>query len=167
MPATFPATSPTPSFFETPIFNTQIITYNNKNQQRIQRNSVEQWKFQAWWKVLSLANKEAIQQFFLARKGRFESFTLIHPQPSQIIGTDALNYTCKLTHTAASGNRPTTGGSYTTYWNQTGNKGITWVSGYKYKYDFLVTFMEDMANFEYWQYMLWRLNTIEFLEVAA
>jgi len=52
--------------------------------------------------------------------------------PMQVIGTDALNYTCILSHTAADANKPVTGGSYATYWSQTGTAGGVWASGTAY-----------------------------------
>lgn len=167
MPVTFPSVSPSLSFFEIPEFSTHIISYGNKIEQRIQGNSAERWRFKLWWRVLSEQDKQTLQQFFLARKGAFEAFTFNHPNPSQVIGTNSQNYTCIKTHTADSTNRPITGASYTTYWTQSGNRGITWVSGDKYKYEFLVRFKEDASNFEYFVYKLWRLNEIELIEVNA
>jgi len=51
---------------------------------------------------------------------------------SQVIGTDTLNYTCIVNHTAAAANKPITGGSYATYWTQTGSGGVAWVDGTSY-----------------------------------
>lgn len=164
---TFPSVSPSLSFFETTEFATQVIGYKNKVEQRIQLNSGERWRFRLQWRTLSEQDKQTIQQFFLARRGRFESFTFNHPNPSQVIGSDSLNYTCIKTHTAASTNKPVTGASYATYWAQSGNRGITWASGDKYKYEFIVRFKEDANNFEYFVYRLWRCNEIELIEVSA
>jgi len=41
-----------------------------------------------------------------------------------VLGTDNLNYRCILGHTATAGDRPITGGSYTTYWEVC--DGTTW-----------------------------------------
>jgi hypothetical protein len=41
-----------------------------------------------------------------------------------VLGTDNLNYRCILGHTSAAGDRPITGGSYTTYWEVC--DGTTW-----------------------------------------
>lgn len=68
----------------------------------------------------------ALQKFF------------VHPVPrtvttgSEVLGSDGLNYTCILKHTASSVNEPVTGESYSLYWQQEGNAGIAWVSGTEY-----------------------------------
>lgn len=53
--------------------------------------------------------------------------------PSEVIGTDGLNYTCTADHTAADAYKPVTGGSWGTYWSQKGSSGTAWTSGKKYK----------------------------------
>lgn len=51
-----------------------------------------------------------------------------------VVGTDSNNYKCIKSHTADSSNRPITGASYATYWEQTSTlSGSTWVSGTNYK----------------------------------
>jgi len=61
-----------------------------------------------------------------------DSFTAESIAPMQVTGTDDLNYTCILSHTAADANKPVTGGSYATYWSQTGTAGVAWVTGKAY-----------------------------------
>jgi len=51
---------------------------------------------------------------------------------SEVIGTDSLNYRCRLTHTAAATNKPITGEDYATYWSQLGAVGVAWASGTQY-----------------------------------
>ena len=46
-----------------------------------------------------------------------------------VVGTDSNVYRCKVSHTAATANKPVTGGSYTTYWEQVTE---TWSSGQNY-----------------------------------
>lgn len=53
-------------------------------------------------------------------------------KPSEVIGTDSQNYRCISSHTAAASNRPITGGSWATYWEQGGSSGVAWVSGSAY-----------------------------------
>ncbi len=165
MPETFPSINPWYSLFESPVFATRVIEYGNKIEQRIQTNSNEQWRFQLQWDILSEADKQTLQQFYLNRKGKFEAFTWNHPEPSQVKGTDGLNYTCKKTHIATNDNKPITGGSYATYWTKAGNRGITWASGSKYKYDFLCRFNDDAVNYEYFNFKLWKWNKVELIEV--
>lgn len=53
-----------------------------------------------------------------------------------VLGTDSNDYRCILKHTAASANKPVTGGSYATNWVAdplaTGTIGKTWVDGWSY-----------------------------------
>ncbi len=51
---------------------------------------------------------------------------------SEVTGTDATIYTCKISHTAAALNRPITGADYATYWVAGGATGGAWVSGTDY-----------------------------------
>ncbi len=52
--------------------------------------------------------------------------------PSEVTGTDANVYTCILSHTSSTDNRPITGGNYTTYWVEDGETGGVWGSGADY-----------------------------------
>jgi hypothetical protein len=61
-----------------------------------------------------------------------DEITRLATSPSEVMGTDTLNYRCIIGHTAAAGNRPITGGSWATYWEQAGTAGITWLSGANY-----------------------------------
>lgn len=52
---------------------------------------------------------------------------------SECIGTDTLNYTCILSHTAVTGtNRPITGTTWQKFWYQTGSAGSAWGNGNSY-----------------------------------
>ncbi len=175
MPATFPTIRSSYGLIEIPTFSTLVIGYGSAIEQRISLDSVETWHFRAQWRTLTEANKDTIQQFFIARKGSFEAFTWIHPRPSQIIGSGTSgNYTCKKTHTATTSNYPITGtggtsgtDGWTTFWTASGTSGLVWVSGNRYKYDFLVRFREDMSEFEAFTYNLWSQNVVEFIEVIS
>ena len=113
--ATFPASpKPTWVFTESNNFNTHIINYGNKIEQRIAINSLNQKKFKLRWRSLSAANKNTIQSFFVARLGAYESFTWVNP-------LDSASYT--------------------------------------------VRFMQDSMSTEYFNYLLWEINEVEFLEV--
>jgi len=48
------------------------------------------------------------------------------PPAMEVVGTDDLNYTCILNHTAADDNKPVTGAYYETYWSQVGSSGGIW-----------------------------------------
>jgi hypothetical protein len=49
--------------------------------------------------------------------------------PSEYVGSDTLNYTCRRGVTTASTNKPITGANWTTYFEQTGSSGIAWSDG--------------------------------------
>ena len=55
------------------------------------------------------------------------------PTANEVIGSDTLNYTCILNHTAAAANYPVTGVDYETYWSQTGSSGATWAADTAYE----------------------------------
>lgn len=114
--ATFPSINPSYSVIESSRFNTHIINYGNKIEQRVAINSLVQKSFKLMWKVLTPSEKGIIADFFVARKGAFESFTWVNP-------LDVVSYT--------------------------------------------VRFKDDAANFEYFDYLLWQLQTVEFVEVSA
>lgn len=72
--ATFP-TSPRPSSIgKTPIFSTIIVNYGNTIEQRISQNSVEQYSFELVFTVKEVSSLDVFVDFFLARKGSYESF---------------------------------------------------------------------------------------------
>src|SRR4030065_1110352 len=51
---------------------------------------------------------------------------------STVLGTDGTCYQCKVAHTSAAGNRPITGGTWSTYWKIGGLSGGGWASGVAY-----------------------------------
>lgn len=51
---------------------------------------------------------------------------------SEVTGSDGLNYTCRRSHTSAADNKPVTGANWSTYWEQTGTAGVTWLTATAY-----------------------------------
>ena len=86
-------------------------------------------------------------------------------------GSDALNYTCVMDHTAANENKPITGASYTLFWKQTGSGGSAWAADTAYDgtenlrivykrplFDFdLSSDNPDMPQ-QWTRYLMWRLS---------
>jgi len=78
--------------------------------------------------------------------------------PDEVIGTDGLNYRCILAHTSSNSNKPITGGSYATYWAQTGENGVEWQDSTSYKswdatalrYDGINPSRLDTTSFKEW-----------------
>lgn len=80
--AAFPSINSSYDFQVIPTFNTAVIKYRNKVQQRIKLNSATQRYFNLRFDKLSAADKNTIRDFFIARGGRFESFTFTNPEDS-------------------------------------------------------------------------------------
>jgi hypothetical protein len=61
-------------------------------------------------------------------------------RPSEVIGTDGLNYRCTANHTSGSVTKPITGGSYSSFWDQGGSSAvennIQWVDNVAYTSDY-------------------------------
>jgi len=52
--------------------------------------------------------------------------------PSEVVGSDGLNYSCVTPHTSALENRPISGQSYRLFWQPWGTAGTTWVTETSY-----------------------------------
>ena len=53
--------------------------------------------------------------------------------PSEVIGTDALNYTCIDNHGSTNDDKPVTGANYALKWTQSGSSGGVWTVSTAYK----------------------------------
>ena len=72
--ATFPTTPRPSSIVKSPNFSTLVVNYGNTIEQRIQLNSMEQYIFELSFSVKEVSSMDVFIEFFLARKGSFESF---------------------------------------------------------------------------------------------
>jgi hypothetical protein len=71
--------------------------------------------------------------------------------PSEVVGTDTLNYTCIRDHTSSSSDRPITGANWKFYWEQSGAAGIPWVTATSYDANMpVVTFRWKDDNKNTW-----------------
>lgn len=61
----------------------------------------------------------------------YPTLTAVNTQ-SEVDGSDALNYRCIKSHTAAALNKPITGADYLLYWELGGSSGSAWVTGTSY-----------------------------------
>lgn len=68
----------------TPQFRTEVIRYGNKLEQRIRRDTAPQYRIRLDAPHASDGQKQAVQDFFLARKGRWESFLFTDPDPESV-----------------------------------------------------------------------------------
>ena len=156
---------PNYSLLEMPSFDTTILPYGNRVEQRINKQGKPRWTFNLTWDSLSNKDKNTLEQFYIARKGAYEKFVWNHPAPSEVIGTDGFNYSCILSHKADNSNKPITGANYDLYWKKNGIDGILWALDSIYKRNFMVRFKIDSNNFIYFEYNLWQFNNIELIEV--
>lgn len=67
-----------------PMFDTSVITYGNKTEQRISRQASERYRFKIRYKQLSSSDMTTLKDFFIARKGAFEAFNWTDPEDSTV-----------------------------------------------------------------------------------
>jgi hypothetical protein len=160
-----------------PIFDTSIINYGNKVEQRIANAAEPRYKIVAnFSKDIIDSKADEIMAFFEARKGSFGAFYLQNPEESYrgtiwqanhvyIIGNiirpvtaNGRSYKCTVAGTSHS-SAPT----FPTTPNGTVvDNTVTWREN-----SYLVRFEIDELNAEYFQYSFYRLGEITFLEVSA
>lgn len=178
MPEIFPtAIYPNYSLVKIPEFDTNIIDYGNKVEQRISKWSDPKYKFRVKWNSLGLGNKKTILDFFLARKGAYEAFYFRNVE--EISNADAwtalTNYSAGdiVVPTTADGHSykvTTDGGSSgaseplwsTTEKTTTNDGGLVWTEN-----SYLVRFETDSVNIELFEYNLYNYNEITLIEVSA
>lgn len=82
--ATFPTiTNRERTIIKIPMFQTLTINYGNKVEQRISLDSAVRYKFQITWNsALKSTELASISNFFIARKGAYESFSWVNPEDS-------------------------------------------------------------------------------------
>jgi hypothetical protein len=174
----FPSIESSYSLIKTPTFDTKIINYGNKSEQRISLNDDPQYKLKLTFSNLSISDADLLQAFFITCKGRYTAFYLTSPDESnrsaiwtpntayilnQIIRpitTNTHSYKCTIAGTSHISTEPT----FPTTVNTTvvDNGTLTWKEN-----TLTVRFAEDTLNMDYFQYNLYDLGQIEFIEVNA
>jgi len=91
----------------------EVTYYNEKTKNLLQRI------------VLSLQGKGL---FHWATEEYVKSFSA----PSEVLGSDGLNYTCYLGHTSSAVTKPVTGANWTRYWYEGGEGGVAWATDTAY-----------------------------------
>lgn len=173
--ATFP-TSPRPSaVIKVPSFATLIVNYGNTIEQRIQMNSVEQYQFELAFNPREVGSMDVFIEFFLARKGSYESFyfqntaeayrTVVWTQNTAYsvgdivrpVTANGRSYKCTVAGTSG-GSEP----SWTTTVNgNTVDSGATWREN-----TYTVRFAQDMQKYEYFYRSLMNQGTITLVTCA-
>lgn len=167
------------SISKTPMWQTLVINYGGKSEQRIALNSVAQHKFVLNFNVLEYNPSTDIMAFYNARQGAYDSFFLAYPEESRNAALWSSSTTYSTGHIIRSTLSTLSGHSYicisatainggtvptfTTVRNATfTDGGVVWKEN-SYK----VRFETDEMNFEYFDYQLYSLGQISFLEVST
>jgi hypothetical protein len=116
--AQHPTLPPDYGLKRSPMFVVDVVSYGNQKEQRLLRTPNPRYKITLSWGTLSEQQKNQLQSFFMARKGRWEAFDIIDPDPDS----------------------PTYGQAIQ------------------------VRFVQDQAEYEWFQYNLWR-NKVEVVTV--
>jgi phage-related protein len=167
--ATFP-TSPRPSSVsKVPAFSTLIADYGNTIEQRIQLNSTERYSFELSFSVKEVSSMDVFIEFFLARKGSYESFYFQNTAEAyravvwatgtaysvgdivRPVAANGRSYRCTSAGTSG-GSEPTWG---TAVNGTTGDGGVTWTEN-----TYTVRFVADQQKSEYFYRTLMNQGTI-------
>ena len=91
----FPSINPHYSLFKIPSFNTHIINYGNKVEQRIARDDEVKYMFKLRWKILNQVNANRLLNFFISMRGSYEAFYWDNPEDNTTylvrFGSDMMN----------------------------------------------------------------------------
>jgi hypothetical protein len=168
---------PSYSLTKIPTFRTFIVDYGNKVEQRISRDSLVRYQFKLKFDAVEISNTDILTAFFEARKGSFEAFYFLNAEEAyreniwvkstsyvlnQIVRPTTVNgrsYKCTQAGTSHGSTEPT--------WPTTTNGTVT-DSGVIWKENtYLVRFVDDIINVEYFQYNLYNFGEINLTEVSA
>lgn len=178
MPETFPTIIPWAyTVTRTPLFNTTIVNYGNKVEQRIANAGVPQYRFKLNFSKKIVDEKaDEILAFFAARKGSFEAFYLQNPEEAyrsrkwkasteyiygdivRPVTPNGRSYKCTVAGMS--------GGSEPAWPTAVGGTVVDGTATWK-ENTYLVRFEIDSVNAEYFQYSFYNLGEISLLEVAA
>ena len=180
----FPVTVlPSYSLIRIPTFRTSIIEYGNQVEQRISKDLNPRYQFKLKFTNLSIAEGDIINTFFETRKGTFEAFYFSNLEeayreqtwmPStvytlnQVVRPTIVNersYKCILAGVSNATWEP----NWTNIVNGTNTDGAGYY-GYSLTWrenTYLVRFVEDTLNIEYFQYNLYNLNEVNLIQVYS
>lgn len=82
--AAFPNITASYPLIKIAMFDTTIIQFGDQSEQRISNIGSARYRFTLKYRSLSSANHLTILNFFIARKGAFESFTWTDPNDSTV-----------------------------------------------------------------------------------
>ena len=178
MPSTFPITkSKIETVTKIPNFDTIIINYGNKAEQRISNLATPRFGFKLKLiEPIEDAIMVQITDFFIARKGSYESFYFQNPEEAYR-KTKWLANTAYIVGDIVRPTTPTgraykctvagTSGSSQPSWPTTVNgtvadSGVTWTEN-----TYRVRFAINAMNIDYFKYSIYDLGEISFIEVTS
>jgi len=174
--ATFPAIKDWYSAMRIPTFDTLVVNYGNAVEQRLAKNSTVRYKFQLQWGALSdFDEARQIEDFFILMKGNLTAFFFVC-MPEAYGGSiwaaeqeysfgnivrppipNGHSYICTEPGTSSS-SEPL----WPTISRDTVVDGeVTWEEN-----SYCVRFADDLLNFEYFCYALYKLQQVNLIQVA-
>lgn len=175
--ADFPSVRSRYSIIRVPMFDTTILRYRNKVEQRAAKLLTPRHRITYLFNTLSVADADSIFKFFVLRKGAYEAFYLQNQEeayrnkPWAVNTAYALNdivrprtangrsYKC----TTAGTSHTTTEPTWPTTANGTVSDGtVTWTEN-----SYLVRFDADELSMDAFYYSLYNLGSVSFVEVTA
>jgi len=81
------------SFIEIPTFDTLLVESGRHTEQRAFFDTNVRWVFKLQFPALTSGQRQKVLDFFLARKGSLEKFTLVHPLTGELIVVRFFNTT--------------------------------------------------------------------------
>lgn len=173
----FPSVISQYSVIKIPQYETRIIGYGGKTEQRLSMQDDPRLSLKLKFELLIPSDLDLIEAFFRTCKGAYTAFYL--PAPDEIYGdkiwkantaytanqiirpttVNSHSYKCTTAGTSHASTEPT----WTTTINGTNSDGtVTWTEN-----TYTVRFAEDVINIDWFTYALYNLGEIEFLEVTA
>ena len=176
MPENFPSVKSAYGVVRVPIYETTIVRYRGNREQRNARLPVPYHRITYQFKTLSVAEADAIYNFFLARQGSFDPFYLQNNEeayrskawtPNTVYAAGAIirpvtvngrSYKCTTPGTSHATTQPTWP---TTYHGSVADNTAAWTEN-----SYHVRFADDMLTMEAMYITLYNLGQVSFIEVA-
>jgi hypothetical protein len=158
---------------KTPVFETQVISFGGSVEQRIKRSPTPTYKFKATLDNSEIDQAEPLRLFFEARCGSFDPFYFRNPEECfggrawssgiaysvgmvvHPVTPNGRSYKCT-TAGSSGGTEPT--------WPTTTNGAVADGGAVWTENTYLVRFVEDEINQEYFNYLLYNFGTFEMVE---
>jgi uncharacterized protein (TIGR02217 family) len=177
MPVNFPSIKSRYGCVRIPMFDTTIVRYGSRVEQRLANLASPYHKFVVQVKIRSVAIADTILEFFIARKGSYEAFYFQNSEEAYgnrawlaatVYAAGAIvcptsqngrSYKCTTAGTSHGSTQPTWP---TTYHGTVNDNGLIWTEN-----SYTVRFEEDVINLEGVYRTVYDLGEITLIEVPA